>query len=76
MRVLWDVLRLSAESDLSVRGIGRALGISHSTVLGYLRRAKAAGVRWPLPEGMTEAKLKALLYGPPESARETRPLPD
>ncbi len=76
MRVLWDVLRLSAESDLSVRGIGRALGISHSTVLGYLRRAKAAGVHWPLPEGMPEAKLKALLYGPPEVAKETRPLPD
>ncbi len=67
---------MSAESDLSVRGIGRALGLSHSTVLAYLRRAKAAGLRWPLPEGMTETKLKALLYGQSEGSRTMRPLLD
>ncbi len=61
---------------VTVRGIGRALGVSHSTVLAYLRRALAAGLGWPLPEGMTVAKLTALLYGQPEGPRTTPPLPD
>jgi DNA-binding transcriptional regulator LsrR (DeoR family) len=42
-----DVLRLKFDVGLSNRPIGNRLGISHSTVAGYLRRAAQAGIGWP-----------------------------
>ncbi len=35
----------------------------------YVRLAQANGVSWPLPEGMDEAELQALLYPPRAGAR-------
>jgi hypothetical protein len=37
---------------------------------GYLSRARAAGVVWPLPEDLDDEQLEALLF-PPPSARGT-----
>ena len=43
----------------------------------YLGRARLAGLSWPLPEGLDDAQLEALLYPPPSKiATERRPLPD
>ena len=52
MRKVREVLRLRHELGLGLRQIARSLGLSHSTVSGYLGRAEAAGVLWPLPEDL------------------------
>jgi transposase len=43
----------------------------------YLRRADAAGLGWPLPEGLSEEELEARLFPPPVLVPgEARPVPD
>ncbi len=76
MPVLSDVLRLSIESKLSARAVARCLQLAHSTVNDYLRRARKAGLTWPLPESMTDGELKALLYNRPTRDAPVRPQPD
>ena len=78
MRRIRDVLRLKYEAGLSERAMVAALGISKGAIGSYLSRARAAGLSWPLPEGLTDTELERLLFpGPP--AAETvasRPVPD
>lgn len=76
MRKLSEVLRLSLEQKLSVRQIARSCCLARSTVSDYLRRSRIAGLRWPLPEGMDEARLDALLFPVLETAATLRPPPD
>lgn len=77
MRKIKEVLRLKCECCLSHRQIAVSCKIGMGTVWEYLRRAQAAGLSWPLPDGLDDAKLEALLFpalnAPPESGR---PLPD
>ena len=54
MRKIKEVLRLRFELGLGQRAIARACSISQSTVHEYLKRAEAAKVPWPLPEGWDE----------------------
>jgi len=49
MRKTHEVLRLYFEVKLGQRQIGRAAGLSQSTVHEYLERFHAAGISWPLP---------------------------
>jgi transposase len=65
MRHVYDVLRLQWAAGLSERQIAQSLGLSRPTVAQYLHRAQAAGLSWPLPEGLDEATLEALLFPPP-----------
>lgn len=76
MRKITEVLRLKHEGQLSNRAIARAVGTGHSTVGDYLRRAKAAGLSWPLPPEMTNEELEAKLYPEPPPSHAARPLPD
>lgn len=48
MRKIKEILRLKHEAGLSNRAIAGACKVSNSTVGEYLRRAKAAGIEWPL----------------------------
>ena len=52
MRRIREVLRLRHQG-LTERVIARTLGVSNGVVHGYLRRARLAGLTWPLPEGWT-----------------------
>ena len=61
MRKIKEVLRLKFELGRGHREIARSCGIGHSTVFEYLQRAAAAGIGWPLPEGLTEAALQEKL---------------
>jgi len=61
MRKIKDVLRLK-QSGRGHGEIARSCGIAHSTVLEYLRRAAAAGLNWPLPEGLSDAELERRLF--------------
>ena len=58
MRKIREVLRLYFAAALSIRAIARSLGTSPSTVGDYLRRAKVAGLGWPLPESVDDAGLE------------------
>ena len=76
MRKIKEVLRLRFDVGLSGRQIARSCGMGRTTVREYLWRAKRAGVCWPLPEGMGEAALEALLFPPAPLDGTARPLPD
>jgi transposase len=76
MRKIRDVLRLSA-SGMSNRQIAASLGFSPTAAGECLRRARRAGLGWPLPDEFTDETLEARLYPPPQSLPEDRrPLPD
>lgn len=77
MRKITEVLRLSWGGKLSGRAVARSCDIGRTTVREYLYRARAAGLSWPLPEGMTESELEELLFPPRVTGRSLeRPLPD
>lgn len=61
MRKIVDVLRLDA-AGLSGRRISASLGIGRSCVGDYLDRARAAGLSWPLPDGIDETALERRLF--------------
>jgi transposase len=65
---LKELLRLKYEANLSIRRIGRSLGLSRSVVSKYLCRAKAAGIAWPLPAELDEAQLQLMLQPKRQSA--------
>jgi len=62
MRKIREILRLKWELKLSERVIARSCCISRSTVAEYVRRAEAAGLKWPLPEDQGDIQLFELLY--------------
>jgi len=77
MRQIREVLRLCFGSGLPQRAIARSLGLSQGAVSGYLSRARAAGVTWPLPEDLDDERLEALLFPPPSGTpADQRPMPD
>lgn len=76
MRKIEEVLRLRSDG-MSPRTIAASIGAGRSTVYEYLARADAAGICWPLPEGMDGAAVEALLF--PQATAEMaarRPVPD
>ena len=77
MRKIREILRLRWGCGLSARQIARSLKIARSSVAEYLRRARAAGLSWPLPGGLDETAIEQLLF-PPLSLipASQRPLPD
>ncbi len=62
MRKIRQVLRLHFENHQSRRAIARSLGISRDAVADTLTRAAAAGLSWPLPEGLDDADLEPRLF--------------
>lgn len=76
MRKIYDVLRLHA-GGLSKRRIAVSLNIGRTAVGDYLRRARRAGLGWPLPEGLSDEDLERLLFPPPPAVSpDCRPPPD
>jgi transposase len=63
MRKLKEVLRLHHELGLGQRQIARSCAVGQSTVHDYLKRAQAAGLTWPLPEGWDDRRLEEALFG-------------
>ena len=77
MRKIREILRLVHEGRLSLRQVATCLSLSRDTINKTLTRARAAGLSWPLPEGLDEARLEALLYPPREALpKGERPVPD
>ena len=77
MRQIQEILRLKFQNQLSVREIARSCGLPTSTVGDYLKRAEAAGIGWPLPEGQVEKELlEQLMATAPAVAEQDALLPD
>jgi transposase len=77
MRRLRDLLRLKYEAGLPHRAIARACAVGLGTVSSVLARATAAGLSWPLPDGLDDAALEARLFGrPADRARLDRAVPE
>jgi transposase len=77
MRQVKEVLRLKWACGLSDRQIAHSLRISRPTVADYVRRAKDAGLSWPLPKDLGDDVLERRLFArtvkkPPAQ----RPMPD
>lgn len=72
MRRVREILRLHHQHELGCKRITRSCNVSKNTVLRCLRRAEAAGLGWPLPDGLDDAQLEAMLYA---KARAPHPRP-
>jgi transposase len=62
MRRIREILRLKHECGATDRAIARLLGIARSTVAVTLDRLVAAELHWPLPAGLSDRVLEAMLY--------------
>jgi transposase len=77
MKKIREVLRLRLDRKASVREIASACNIGRTTVDEYLHRAAAAGLTWPLPDEITDARLEGRLFPPrPGKGEPARPMPD
>jgi transposase len=77
MRRIRDVLRLKYGQGLSERQVAASLALSKTSVGTYLRRARQAGLHWPLPAGLDDEGLELLLFPAAASVPDPdRPVPD
>jgi transposase len=77
MRKIRELLRLRWEQHLSQRVTANSLRLSQASVSDYIIRARRAGLTWPLPDGLDDAGLEALLFPPrPDIPSDQRPVPD
>lgn len=74
MRKIREVLRLKSIPGTSKRTIAKSCNIGRASVDEYLRRAKLAGLSWPLPEGLDDEQIETLLF-PPKSDQKADPIP-
>ena len=61
MRQIRYVLRLASEG-VSTREIAQMLGVARSTIRDNLRRAREAGLSWPLRSDLTDVVLEGCLF--------------
>ena len=71
MRKIKEVLRLRFAANLHQDQIARSCSIGQTTVHRYLKKAAAAGLKWPLPEEYDDRQLNELLF--PSRAGPTQP---
>lgn len=77
MRNIREVLRLHLGQGLPQRVIAQSLRLGLGTVNGYVGRARRAKLGWPLPDGLDDERLEALLFPPvPDVPVDRRPVPD
>jgi transposase len=77
MRKIREVLRLRLQCGLTQRQVAQSCKVGLGTVYEYTRRARDAGLSWPLPEGLTDEELDRRLFPPPPAIpSDQRPQPD
>jgi transposase len=71
------MLRLTGDG-VSAREIARIVNASRTTIQGYQKRARAAGLTWPLPDDVTDEVLQARLFARTgsQTGLRHRPEPD
>ena len=75
MRKTRDVLRLHFSEGLSLRQTASSLSMPFTTVADLAKRAKAAGLSWPL-EDIDDDTLDRRLFQPDPATPPTHPQPD
>jgi predicted transcriptional regulator len=70
MSKLRQLIALQA-SNLSVRALARALGLSVGAVSKYRKAVKAAGIEAAEAETLSEADLERRVFGPPSASKPT-----
>jgi transposase len=76
MRKIREVLRLKWGLDLGDHDIAASCKLSPSTVWEYVRRARLAGLGWPLPEDLDDEQLETKLFPPLPASGVERIEPD
>ena len=77
MRKIRDVLRLTIGEGLSLRQVGASFHIPVTTAGDYVRRARNAGLTWPLPDDLDDDALESVLFGSPDpTPTQIRPMAD
>jgi transposase len=77
MRKIREILRLRLGQGLSGRQVSAATGLPLTTIWDHVHRAGQVGLEWPLPEGLDDAELEAMLFTQaPRPMGVVRPLPD
>jgi len=71
MRKITTILRLYFKAGLSYRQIAASQDVGYGTVTNYIKRAKAAGISWPLPPECGERELSARLFPSASQRRGT-----
>lgn len=74
MRKIRETLRLKFDLERTHGEIARSIQVSKSTVCSCLKRAKKAGLSWPLPDGLDDKKLESMLYAQPAAKANANPL--
>jgi transposase len=62
MRKVREVLRLKHALGMSYRKISEAPGVGKTQAAEYVRRAEAAGIGWPVPDGIDDIGLDLRLF--------------
>ncbi len=75
MRKIREILRLHFDAGLSTRQVALSCNNGRSTVGEYIKRARTAGLGWPLPVDMDDTQLEAALFKQP-NYKTKRPLPN
>jgi len=76
MRKIREVLRLRWDQGLSYQLVGQSCGISKSCAETYVKRAKAAGLTWPVPEELDDEQLEEMLFKRGATLGESKATPD
>ena len=76
MRKIREVLRLKYACGLTSRQIAKTRAMGRTAVADYLRRARDAGLGWPLPEGLDDTELEQRLFPSVCIFADKRPRPD
>jgi DNA-binding transcriptional regulator LsrR (DeoR family) len=66
MRKIRDIIRLHFDCKMSTNQVAGNIGVARSVVQECLRRVKAKGLIWPLPEELDDFQLERLLYSAPQ----------
>lgn len=62
MRKIREILRLHFEAGLSTNQIAASCNVARAVVQECMRRVRASGLAWPLPEELDDGSLERLLY--------------
>lgn len=76
MRKIREILRLHLGAGLSLRQVARSASLPYTSVHDVIERAKAANLRWPLPDELDEAALARMMYPGQQGRPRQRPEPD
>src|SRR5262245_33257154 len=76
MRKVREVLRLKHALGMSYRKIGEATGAGKTQAAEYVRRAQAAGIGWPIPDGIDDTELEWRLFPVAGESANKRPAGD